>query len=128
MNSKIGQFIKGLGIMIAIIYTAYQSGANIWPVAVLTAIVTGIGYYVSNYWKVSSSDPNSVNLLDIAKAAILSAVTALVPLVATFWDGTVFDWKSLGVAALSAFLAYLFPTFFQPGKTDIVVPPNPPKP
>src|SRR3990172_10827606 len=106
------KFLKGLGLMAAIIFAAMQSNANIWPVAVIASVLTGAVYFISNYWITSSSTQGSLNLADFIKGAILATIAPLIGLVATLWDGVTLDWKALGTAALFALLAYIFPTYF----------------
>ena len=123
-----GKFIKGLGMMAAIIYAAIQAGTNIWPVAVLVAIATGAGYYLSNYWVTSTSAQGSISWPDLLKGALLAAFTVVVQTAATYLDGTTFAWKQLLVAFGTAFISYVFPTLFtgQPKTTNSVADTQPP--
>jgi len=112
-STKIG---KGIFIMIGIILTAFQAGTNIWPVAIITAILTGCSYYVSNLWIISTSGQGEWNLQDFAKGAILAVSGALVNSVINFFYGNNFQWKLFGLAALGAFVTYISSTFFTGNK------------
>lgn len=124
MNSKIG---KGILIIVGIILTAYQSGTNIWPEAVLTAILTGLGYFISNLWVTSTSDQGTLNFADFVKGAILAIVGAITSALATFVNGGIVNWKAMGLAALSALIAYISATYFTgqvKSTSDPVIPPK----
>lgn len=111
--------------MFAIVYTAFQAGTNVWPVAVVIAIATGLGYFISNLWVVSASPEGTINWQDAVKGALLAVFAFVAASAVTYFDGQVFAWKPLILAALSAGVGYLFPTLFTGQKsTDPPVPPK----
>ena len=125
------QILKGLGMMAAIIYAAFQAGTNVWPVAVVVAVATGVGYFISNLWVVSSSQEGTLNWQDAVKGFLLAVFAFVAASAVTFFDGQVLAWKPLIFAALSAGAGYLFPTLFTgqkgstpPVQSDPVIPPK----
>ncbi len=61
----------------------------------------------------------SLNWLDLGKGLILAAITSVLTIVTqTLQAGSLtFDWKAIGITALTAGLAYLTKNFFTPTST-----------
>jgi len=118
------QFFKGLGMMFIIIWTAFQAGTNIWPVAVVIAIATGAAYFISNLWTVSTSTQGTWNWQDGLKGFLLAIFTFVAASTVTYFNGTALSWGPLILAAISSGVGYLFPTLFSGKPAE---PPIPPK-
>lgn len=71
---------------------------------------------------ISTSKQFSLNLQDLLKGLIIAALTpALVIIQQSIAAGSlVFDWKAIGMAAISGGLAYLIKNFFTPSQTILV--------
>jgi len=105
MNKQ--QILKGFWMMLGVLLTAFEAGTNIWPVAVLTAVLTGGVYYVSNFIVTSNSDPNSFNFKDILKGLILGVLAGCMNYIVSLADPGTFTWQNFGAAALAALLSYV---------------------
>ena len=70
---------------------------------------------------VTTPGPGSINWKDIAKGLLVAVITPVFTIaLQSVNDGSLtFDWKAIGLTALSAGLAYLSKNFFSPSQ-DII--------
>lgn len=68
--------------------------------------------------QIITSKKFALNWLDIAKAALMAALTPVLVLIQNSLDAGVFtfNWKNLLMAAIGGFVAYLIKNFFAPTK------------
>lgn len=70
---------------------------------------------------VQTSKQFTINWRDITKGLVIAAISPVIPIVSdTINSGSLtFDWKHIGLTALSAVVAYLVKNFFTPSQTVI---------
>lgn len=71
--------------------------------------------------KITTSKKFRLNWLDVAKAGLMAALTPVLVLIQNSIDAGVFtiNWKSLAMAAVGGFVAYLIKNFFTPAKVVV---------
>jgi membrane protease YdiL (CAAX protease family) len=114
MNNKI---VKGILLMIGVIFTALQAGNIVWAATIISAVCVGLGYFVKNVWFQSASEDGVFDWKDAVSAVILAIVTTIGGMVSELVTGDgVIDWilllKTIGTVVITYFTA----TFFEPAK------------
>lgn len=75
---------------------------------------------------ITTSQKYSLNWVDAGKALVVAILSPIVPIImASLNAGSLnFPWKTIGVTALSAAVAYLVKNFLTPSQTVITPPPS----
>jgi len=74
----------------------------------------------------STSKQFTINLSDFWKGLLMAVLVPIITIVTQSLDmgSLTFDWKAIGISALSGLLAYLVKNFFSPSITKITPPPD----
>lgn len=72
----------------------------------------------------TTSKKFTINVRDMLRGLIVAVITPIITIVSTsIGEGTLtFDWKAIGLTALSAAVAYLGKNFFSPSSIEIEAP------
>ncbi len=113
------KFWKGIFLMFSVIYAAMQgTGEIMWTYTLSLAVLTGVAYYVKNYWIAQSvSVEGAWDWRDFMSGLVLAVVAALIDSLGSIIVGKVIYWHELGKLVLSVFGTYMLTTFgFGPAK------------
>lgn len=110
MNQK---FVKGILLMAAVFFTAYQNPDFILASTLISMVCVGIGYYVKNYLMPSDSPGGLITWRDILSGLILTIVAAVGDSIGSLVVNGMVDWGALYKMALGVAITYFTTTFFS---------------
>lgn len=108
------KIVKGILLIVGVIFTAAQAGNVDWASTLISAICVGLGYFAKNVWFSSVSEDGVFDWRDIASALIIAIVTSVGQSVSTLVINGVVDWILLGKTVLAVVITYFTATYFSP--------------
>ena len=75
---------------------------------------------------ITTSNQFTVSLKDVIKGLIVAVITPVITVIMTSLQAgsLTFDWKAIGITALTAGLAYIIKNFFTPAAIIVDAPPS----
>lgn len=118
------KFVKGIALMIMVIFAALQTPPVIWASTIILAIVVGGGYFVKNYLLPSNSIAGQFNWRDVLSTLILAVLAAVGDSIGAIVVGGVISWALLGKTILYVVGTYFTTTFLMKNDPPITPPPT----
>lgn len=112
------KIVKGLLLIVGVIFAALQSGDIVWPATLISAACVGLGYFAKNVWFPSVSDDGTFDWRDIASALILAVVTTISESISSLIINGAVDWMLLIKTVGTVVITYFTATFFAPAKKN----------
>jgi hypothetical protein len=115
MNTKI---VKGILLMIGVVFTAFQSGNIVWAATIITAVCLGLGYFAKNVWFPSVSDDGVFDWRDVVSALVLSIVATIGTMIGDLVVNDSVNWLLLAKTIVTVVITYFTATFFAPESAE----------
>lgn len=113
MKNKV---VKGILLMLGVVFAAMQTGDVIWPAVIISAVAVGGGYFVKNIFFQSVSEDGVFDWRDVASALLLAVFATLGESINSFVIDNHLDWLLLIKTIGTVVMTYFSTTFFEKPK------------